>query len=104
MFQADKPDAAACISVERMPRVSWRAQDGSYQRRSVSPAEPDQYRALPPDDEERGQAPALLLPMELEAVLGDSNRNLRMLPYQNNERYHEAIDSVMLADIYLGRQ
>ena len=43
-------------------------------------------------------------PWELEAALRDFTRKLRLLPYYNNERYHEAIGNVKPADVYFGRQ
>ncbi len=51
------------VPVGRAPRLSGRARHGAHARRSVPPADPGQDRALSPDDEECGQAPALLLPM-----------------------------------------
>jgi putative transposase len=43
-------------------------------------------------------------PWELEAALRDFTRRLRLLPYYNNERYHESLDNVTPADVYFGRQ
>jgi hypothetical protein len=40
---------------------------------------------------------------ELEAALRDFTRKLRLLPYYNNERYHEPLDNVTPADVYCGR-
>jgi hypothetical protein len=50
------------VSVRRAPGVPGRTGHGPYPRRSVSSADPGKDRALSPDDEERGQASALLLP------------------------------------------
>jgi hypothetical protein len=43
-------------------------------------------------------------PWDLEAALGDFTRRLRLLPYYNNERYHESLDNATPADVYFGRQ
>jgi putative transposase len=43
-------------------------------------------------------------PWELEAALREFTRKLRLLPYCNNERYHEAIENVTPAEVYFGRQ
>ena len=43
-------------------------------------------------------------PSELEGALKDSTRKLRLLPYYNNERYHESLKNVTPADVYSGRQ
>ena len=44
------------------------------------------------------------LPEELKVVLKDFARKLRLLPYCNNERYHESLSNVTPADVYFGRQ
>ena len=43
-------------------------------------------------------------PEELKTALRDSTRRLRLLPYYNNERYHESLNNVTPADCYFGRQ
>jgi putative transposase len=43
-------------------------------------------------------------PWELEASLRDFTRRLRLLPYYNNERYHESLDNVTPSDVCFGRQ
>ena len=43
-------------------------------------------------------------PWELEAAIRGFTRKLRLLPYYNNERYHEAIGNVTQADVYFGRR
>ena len=43
-------------------------------------------------------------PWELETALRDFTRKLRLLPYYNHERYHEALDNVTPADAYFGRR
>jgi len=43
-------------------------------------------------------------PEELKTALRDSTRRLRLLPYYNNERYHESLKNVTPADVYFGRQ
>jgi hypothetical protein len=43
-------------------------------------------------------------PEELKAALKDFTRKLRLLPYYNNERYHESLDNVTPADVYYWRQ
>ena len=42
-------------------------------------------------------------PWELEAVLRDFTRKLRLLPYCNDERYHDSLDNVTPADVYSGK-
>jgi putative transposase len=43
-------------------------------------------------------------PWELEAVLRGFTRKLRLLPYCNNERYHDSLDNVTPADVYFGKR
>lgn len=43
-------------------------------------------------------------PWELEAAIRGFTRKLRLLPYYNNERYHEAIGNVTPAAVYFGRR
>ena len=43
-------------------------------------------------------------PWELKAAIRDFTRKLRLLPYYNNERYHESIGKVTPADVYFGRR
>ena len=66
------------LRVERAPGVSRRAKHAPHAGRSVPPADAGQDRVVSPIDEERGQAPALLLPRGA----GGGDRGLRRLLQQ----------------------
>ncbi len=79
----------AGLRLEGSTGVSRRARHDAHPREAVSPADPGQDRALPPLDEERGQARALPLPVAARAGHPRFRRLLqpRALPRVARERH-----------------
>jgi transposase InsO family protein len=86
------------VSVRRAPGLPGRAWHGPYPRRSVSPADSRQDRAISRTTKNVVKLQHDYFPEELKTALKD------FVSYYNNERYHESLGNVTPADVYLGRQ